>query len=69
MKGSKGLEELDVSKKALAILGGEFIEAHHFSDHNLGDRYNLEILKTSKSPKKYPRTYAKIKKTPLSGRQ
>ena len=69
MKGSKGLEELEVSQKALSILGGELVSAHHFSDHSLGDRYNLEIVKTSKSPKKYPRTYAKIKKTPLSGRQ
>lgn len=69
MKGSKGLEELETSKKALKILGCELKESHFFSDDEMGARYILEIVKTSHTPKKYPRNYAKIKKTPLSGRQ
>lgn len=68
MKGSKGLEELEDSKKALKILGCELKESHFFSDEEMGERYILEIIKTSPTPKKYPRNYAKIKKTPLSGR-
>lgn len=69
MKGSKGLEELESSNKALKILGSELKESHFFTDDILGDRYILEITKTTKTHKKYPRNYAKIKKTPLSGRQ
>lgn len=68
MKGQKGLEEYDVSKKAISILGGSFKASHKFEDDVMGERYNLEILKNKKTPNKYPRSYAKIKKTPLSGR-
>lgn len=66
MKGSKGLEEYQEAQKAIKILGGTLVEAHRFNDDIMGERFNLEIYKTSKTPKKYPRTYAKIKKTPLS---
>lgn len=69
MKGSKGLEELEASQKAIKILSGEFEKSSFFTDPILGDRYILEVVKTAKSHKKYPRNYAKIKKTPLSGRQ
>ena len=69
MKGSKGLEELEASQKAINILSGEFEKSSFFKDPILGDRYILEVVKTAKSHKKYPRNYAKIKKTPLSGRQ
>lgn len=66
MKGSKGLQEFEEAKKAVRILGGSLIKAHKFNDDVMGERYNLEIQKISKTPKKYPRTYAKIKKAPLS---
>lgn len=66
MKGSKGLEEFNEAKKAVKILGGKLLKAHQFNDDIMGERYNLEITKIKKTPKKYPRSYAKIKKTPLS---
>ncbi len=69
MKGSKGMEELEVSQKALNKLNAELIDSHFYTDEVLGDRYILEIKKKAKTPKLYPRTYAKIKKTPLSGRR
>lgn len=69
MKGSKGEEEYDESKRAIRLLGGEEPIIHHLDHPNIGERYNLEIRKTSKTPRLYPRSYAKIKKTPLSGRK
>lgn len=68
MKGTKGIEEYEDSLKAIKILGGELIQTHKFCDDIMGDRYNLEIKKVKSASKKYPRSYAKIKKTPLSGR-
>ncbi|QIK69054.1 16S rRNA (guanine(527)-N(7))-methyltransferase RsmG [Erysipelothrix sp. HDW6C] len=68
MKGARGLEEYEESKKAITILGGELLRTHEFNDDVLGERFNLEIVKIKNTPKKYPRSYAKIKKTPLSGR-
>ena len=69
MKGSKGLEELEVSQKAIAILNAKFQVSTFFDDEILGERYILEIEKIGKTHKKFPRNYAKIKKTPLSGRE
>lgn len=68
MKGQRAMEELEISKKAITTLGGSFKESHFFDDEIMGERYNLEIVKIKNTPKKYPRIYAKIKKTPLSGR-
>lgn len=66
MKGSRGIEEWDEAKKAVKILGGKLRKSHEFNDDIMGVRYNLEIEKIAKTHKKYPRSYAKIKKTPLS---
>lgn len=69
MKGQKGLEEFDDSLKAIQILGGILDTSHRFSDDVMGERYNLEIKKIKSTPNRYPRSYAKIKKEPLSGRK
>ncbi len=69
MKGQKGTEEYESSLKAVHKLGGELIETHKFVDEVMGERYNLVIKKVRSTPKQYPRAYAKIKKTPLSGRK
>lgn len=69
MKGQRGTEEYEISLKAVHKLGGELIETHKFSDDVMGERYNLVIEKLRPTPKQYPRAYAKIKKTPLSGRK
>ncbi|NLW15434.1 MAG: 16S rRNA (guanine(527)-N(7))-methyltransferase RsmG [Erysipelothrix sp.] len=69
MKGSKGMEELEVSKKALKILGAEVSSVDEMYHESLGERININIIKISKTPSKYPRNYGRIKKTPLSGRK
>lgn len=69
MKGQKGTEEYETSLKAVHKLGGELVETHRFEDEVMGERYNLVIRKERQTPKQYPRTYAKIKKSPLSGRK
>lgn len=65
LKGNKGMEELEDAKRALKILGCEEVEV--FEDHLLNgdDRCNLLITKNKSTPKKYPRSYARIKKKPL----
>ncbi len=69
MKGAKGLEELEVSKIAIEKLGAVIIEVETLVEDELGERINLLIEKTKKTPLKYPRNYGRIKKTPLSGRK
>lgn len=68
MKGMRGIEEVDEAQKALDLLSLELLNTNYLEDDAMGIRYNLEFKKKRKTPKKYPRTYAKIKKTPLSGR-
>lgn len=68
MKGQRALEELDVSKTSIKKLGASLVKENYHEDEGLGRRYNLEFIKKKKTPKQYPRTYAKIKKMPLSGR-
>ena len=69
MKGAKAQEELDVSTKAIKLLGGEVIETQELKEDQLGLRTNIVIRKVSKTHTKYPRNYGRIKKTPLSGRK
>ncbi len=69
MKGAKGEEEYQVSKNAIALLGAKLESVDTLDIQSLGERINLNIRKTSKTPTKYPRNYGRIKKTPLSGRK
>lgn len=69
MKGAKGMEEYRISEKAIKKLGGKLVDVSHEQDELLGSRFNFKIEKFRPTPKKYPRAYAKIKKTPLSGRK
>lgn len=69
MKGAKGKEEVEVSKKAIKILGGHVESLDEIEDDKLGLRINIKIRKISKTHIKYPRNYGRIKKTPLSGRK
>jgi len=69
MKGAKGLEELEVSEKALKKLGASVLALEELFDEELGSRINILIKKDTKTPLKYPRNYGRIKKTPLSGRK
>ncbi len=69
MKGAKGMEEYRISEKAIKKLGGNLVDIHHEQDALLGSRFNFKIEKIRPTAKKYPRSYARIKKTPLSGRK
>lgn len=69
MKGAKGEEEIQVSEKAIKVLGGKVESIDHIEKENLGSRININIRKTSRTHTKYPRNYGRIKKTPLSGRK
>lgn len=69
MKGSSGNEEVAVSKEAIHLCGGKITETHTHEDDIMGKRINVVIDKIKKTPPKYPRSYGKIKKEPLSGRK
>lgn len=66
MKGQEGNEEYNEAKKALALLGGKLEkEVEMTLPYDLGRRTILVIKKVSNTPKKYPRAFAQIKKSPL----
>ena len=66
MKGASGKEELEQAKYALNVLG---CTLDHIDEYELDEakRINLVFNKTKKTPPKYPRQFAKIKKEPLLG--
>lgn len=66
MKGKKAQEELDESKFALDLLGGELTKIHQLSlPKEESDRYIMIIDKKRKTPKKYPRKPGTPNKSPL----
>lgn len=66
MKGKKAQEELDESKFALDLLGGELTKVHQLSlPKEESDRYIMIIDKKRKTPKKYPRKPGTPNKSPL----
>ena len=66
MKGKKAQQELDESKFALDLLGGELIKVHQLSlPKEESDRYIMIIDKKRKTPKKYPRKPGTPNKSPL----
>ncbi|MDF9825681.1 16S rRNA (guanine527-N7)-methyltransferase [Breznakia sp. PF5-3] len=64
MKGPNAKQEIDESNDAIKILGCE-LEGINFQDLNGNERNNLIIRKVLRTPKKYPRAFAQIKKHPL----
>lgn len=66
MKGKKAQEELDESKFALDLFGGELTKIHQLSlPEEESDRYIMIIDKKRKTPKKYPRKPGTPNKSPL----
>ena len=66
MKGPKGTEELAEAEKAIDILGGELDEAAEYAVPGTDLQHSLVIVKKVRpTPKKYPRRFAMIKKSPL----
>ena len=65
LKGSNR-EELEESKNAIKILGGEIEETINFVlPYEGGERNILKIQKKKNTPNEYPRRYDKIVKKPL----
>lgn len=65
LKGSNQ-EELEESKKAIKILGGQIEKIINFQlPHEVGERNIVCIKKQKNTPKEYPRRYDKIVKKPL----
>ena len=66
MKGSSGSEELDEAKKGISILGGEIVDVIDIILPDEEEKRQLIIIyKEKDTPKKYPRSFAKIKERPL----
>ncbi len=65
MKGAQADEENQKAKKALEILGVELEKREERVLNDDSKRINLFYRKTRKTPKKYPRQFAQIKKNPL----
>ncbi len=65
MKGADADAEYDEAKKGIALLGGTLIENKKSTLADFGARALLIIEKIENTPEKYPRAYAKIKKSPL----
>ena len=65
-KSSAYLEELEQSKDALRILGGEVLKIVDIKlPLSYGDRTHIVVKKINKTPKLYPRAFALIKKKTL----
>ena len=66
LKGSIVQEELEESKRAVAILGGEIVEVKEVTLPTLDDKRAIVYIKKVKpTPKKYPRKPKEIKIKPL----
>ena len=65
LKGSNQ-EELNESKNAIKILGGQIEDTINFElPYEGGERNIVKIIKQKNTPKEYPRRYDKIVKKPL----
>ncbi len=64
MKGSSGQEEVDAAAYALEVLGCK-LEKKDVYELDGAMRMNFVYRKVKKTPQKYPRMFAKIKKDPL----
>ncbi len=65
-KSSKLQEEIEVAKKAIAVLGGKITEVVNFVIEESLERNVLIIKKIGKTPPKYPRDKNKPKLMPIS---
>jgi 16S rRNA (guanine527-N7)-methyltransferase len=66
MKGSSGQDELEEAKKGINILGGKIIDVIDVVLPDEEEKRQLIIIyKEKETPKKYPRSFAKIKERPL----
>ena len=65
MKGADAGSELTEAENGIKKLGGSVERAEKFTLSEAGERCIIIVKKTDRTPEKYPRAYAKIRKTPL----
>ena len=64
MKGALADEEMEEAKRAIALLGGKIERVYEYPIQDAIHKA-VVIRKVSSTPPKYPRAFAKIKKSPL----
>ena len=66
LKGPAAGEEIDEAQKAISLLGGKLEKIYEYSVPGTELKHNIVIIrKVSPTPKKYPRRFAQMKKSPL----
>jgi len=66
LKGPALSGELEEAKKAISLLGGKLEKVYEYAIPGTELRHNIAVIrKVSPTPKKYPRRFAMIKKSPL----
>lgn len=65
MKGANGLEEYELGKHAIQVLGCKLDQIYHKELSDGSKRMNFVFHKEKATPHKYPRAFAQIKKHPL----
>lgn len=66
MKSIDSIQELDAAGRAVQLLGGQLEKPLDYTIPGTDIRHRLIVIKKIvNTPKKYPRTFAKIKKNPL----
>lgn len=65
LKGSKAQEEVQQAQFATQLLGCRLKDIYVQPLNETVSRYNVVYIKNKKTPNKYPRAYAQIKKKPL----
>ena len=66
LKGPAVTEELREAERAIPALGGAVERVFDYAIPGGDERHNIVVIrKTASTPKKYPRAFAQIKKTPL----
>ncbi len=66
LKGPAVTDELEEAKKAISLLGGKLERVFEYAVPGTELKHNIVIIrKVSPTPKKYPRRFALMKKSPL----
>lgn len=65
LKGANGDEEQELAEKAIQLLGCVMKQRDEKQLSDGSKRVNFVFMKTKPTPTKYPRTFAKMKKSPL----
>ena len=65
LKGASGDEEYENAKHAIETLGCKLAQRDEKALSDGSKRINFGFVKVKKTPKAYPRAFAKIKKNPL----